>query len=425
MVLALKNTKKSNNLTLSKKQSVNVIYISSYIPRKCGIATFTHDLTSSVNKLKVGNSAEVVAITDNGQSYEYHKDVKCQIRQFNKSDYEKAVEYINKSSANVVNLQHEFGLYRLLDKDEACCSSAIADDDTSNNQVNINLENGNYLLSMIKSINSPIITTFHTILSNPDSQQLYEMRKLIEYSYAVIAMTEASKQALIRVYNCPTDKVRVICHGVPDFQYNQTKKYQQRLGIKDANPMLLEAGLLGPGKGLEFAINAMPKILKSAPKAKLFIVGQTHPVIIRNDGELYRECLEALIKKLEIGKSVVFVNHYLAGDDLFDYFQAANFFVTPYLNMQQSASGTLAWALGAGKICVSTPFQYAREMLSDGAGILVRQKSSTAIANSIVGVFNDPLLAESIQKKAYARGHQYIWSNTASDYAKIFRECIK
>lgn len=423
MVFVSKNVNNQINSSLPKnKSSINAIYISSYIPRKCGIATFTNDLVSAINRLNIGNPAEMIAMTDNGQSYEYTADVKREIKQLVKSDYEKAADYINKSAANIVNLQHEFGLYRVSEGNATCCLSAGAKGPDDSNAI---IDEGTYLLDMLRKVTKPIVTTFHTILSNPDNRQIYEMSKLIELSSAVIAMTETSKKTLIRVYGCPLEKVKVICHGVPDFLYNESKKYQKKLGIIKADPMILAAGLLGPGKGLEYTINAMPSIVKAAPNAKLFIVGQTHPVIIKNEGEVYREKLIQLIAKNKVTDNVVFVNRYLAGGDLFDYFQAADFFVTPYSNMQQSASGTLAWALGAGKICVSTPYQYAREMLADGAGILVRQKSSVAISRSIINAFNDPKLKESIHKKAYSRGHKSIWSNVAAQYAELFGQCIE
>lgn len=278
---------------------------------------------------------------------------------------------------------------------------------------------------MLDAIKKPIVTTFHTILSEPNDQQMYIACRIIERSSMVIAMTEVSRQSLIDLYDCPIEKVIVISHGVPDFDYNHVEKWQKKLDIKNVSPMILTAGLLGPGKELEYVIDAMPAILKKAPNAKLFIVGQTHPVIIKNDGEVYRNKLISLVKSNGVENSVEFVNHYLTEADLRDYFQAADFFVTAYSNMQQSASGTLAWGLGAGKICISTPYQYARELLSDGAGVLIEQKNSSAIAKSITEIYNNPVIANQIREKAYEKGHRHIWSNVATEYVNLFKTVSK
>ncbi|NCQ54088.1 hypothetical protein COV88_03360 [Candidatus Saccharibacteria bacterium CG11_big_fil_rev_8_21_14_0_20_41_19] len=414
------NIKKT--IPTGNKKCINAVYISSYLPRKCGIATFTDDLVSAIDKLCATNPAEIIAMTDPGQTYEYPKKVKFQINQYRKDDYIAAAEYINKSKIDVVSLQHEFGLYTGPESSYTCCLSAGAKQEENYNG---NIENGYYLLSMLDIITKPIITTFHTILSEPNDQQMYIARRIIEQSAVVIAMTEVSRQSLIDLYDCPAEKVVVISHGVPDFDYNHVEKWQKKLGINNASPMILTAGLLGPGKELEYVIDAMPSILKKAPNAKLFIVGQTHPVIIKNDGEVYREKLTNLVKLNDVVDSVEFVNHYLTDADLRDYFQAADFFVTAYSNMQQSASGTLAWALGSGKICISTPYQYARELLSDGAGVLVEQKNTSAIAKSITDIYNDPVRADQIREKAYDKGHRHIWANVATEYVNLFNNVLK
>jgi glycosyltransferase involved in cell wall biosynthesis len=251
------------------------------------------------------------------------------------------------------------------------------------------------------------------------------MRRIIERSEAVVAMTELSRQTLIDVYGCPPEKAVVVYHGVPDFSFNQIERYQRKLRIKNAKPMLLAAGLLGPGKGLEYIIDAMPAIVKALPQAKLFIVGQTHPVILRTEGESYREKLMQLVRKNKVTRHVRFVNKYLDNADLRNYYQAADFFITAYPNIQQSASGTLAWALGAGKICISTPYQYAKEVLGDGTGILIERRSITAIATSVIDTFKDPAAAKAIRKLAYAKGRLRTWPNVALSYLELFRLVIE
>lgn len=413
------NTKKL--ISSDRQKRVKAIYISSCLPRKCGIATFTDDLVNAIDTLGVVDLAELIAVTDTGQVYKYSDRVKYQINQYSQDDYIKAANYINKSNIDVVSLQHEFGLYTGPDSSYTCCLSAGAEQDN----INAKIENGYYLLSMLDIIEKPIVTTFHTILSSPNDQQMYIARRIIQKSAAIVAMTELSRQSLIDIYDCPAEKVVVISHGVPDFDFNHVEKWQLKLGIVDVSPMILTAGLLGPGKELEYVIDAMSSIIQKAPKAKLFIVGQTHPVIIKNEGEVYRDKLIELVKKNGIENNVEFVNQYLTELDLRDYFQAADFFVTAYSNMQQSASGTLAWGVGAGKICVSTPYQYAKELLLDGSGILVEQKNSSAIANSIVDVYSNPIEADKIREQAYNKGHKHIWANVAMDYVNLFEKVIK
>jgi glycosyltransferase involved in cell wall biosynthesis len=409
-----------SNLGLGGKSSIRVAYISSYLPRKCGIATFTDDLIRAIDKICPDQPANIIAVTDPGQSYDYPDNVVVEINQYNRMDYVKAARYVNESSIDVVSLQHEFGLYTGPDSSYTCCLSAGAKDNANNNKI----ENGYYMLAMLDMINKPIVTTLHTILSSPDEQQMYVVKRIIEKSAAIIAMTEVSRQTLLNFYNCPADKVYVISHGVPDFDFNHVKKHQEKLGIENASPMIMSAGLLGPGKELEYIINAMPDILKTAPSAKLYIVGQTHPVIVRNEGEVYREKLVSLIKSNNISDSVVFINHYLSDEELQEYYQAADFFVTAYSNMQQSASGTLAWAVGAGKVCISTPYQYAQELLSGGAGVLIESKNSQAIATSVIDLYNNPQKAEDVRNKAYKKGHQFIWASVGVDYMKLFKKSL-
>lgn len=404
--------------SLNHYPCVRVAYISSYLPRRCGIATFTNDLLTSIDKLHGSDCAEIIAMTDNGQKYAYSDRVKFEINQFSKADYEAAAEYINKSSVDTVSLQHEFGLHTGPRSPSSSCLSSWGIPKSGGNKV----EDEFFLLSMMDKINKPIVTTFHTVLQSPDSQQMYIVRKIIKYSAMIVSMSETSRGILIDVYGCPAEKVTVICHGVPDFEFDQTAKYQKKLGIKDASPMVLAAGLIGPGKGLEYTIDAMPAILKQSPSAKLYIVGQTHPVVLKNEGETYRNKLIDLINKNGISSSVVFVNKYLSDDDLHKYFQAADFFVTSYSSVQQSTSGMLSWGLSAGKVCVSTPYQHAKELLSDGSGILVAQESpAQPIGESIVNALKNPDYANQMRKKAYTKGHQWIWSNIAKEYTALFK----
>ncbi len=408
-------------LTPIQPQFVKVAFVSSCLPRKCGIATFTNDLMKSIDNLNGASYSEIIAMTDHGQSYDYPDKVKFEINQFSKTDYEQAAQHINQSSVDIVSIQHEFGLHTGPSSGLTCCLSAGAKEIIEDE---IEIEDEHYLLSMLDNIVKPIVTTFHTILPSPNRQQMYVVRRIIKRSAAIVAMSEISRNVLIDIYDCPPEKAVVICHGVPDFEFDKTKKYQTKLNIKDANPMILSAGLLGPGKGLETIIQAMPLIIEKLPLAKLFIVGQTHPVILSNEGESYRHMLIKIIKKNNLTNNVEFVNRYLCDNDLQDYFQATDYFVTAYARMQQSTSGMLAWGISAGKICLSTPYQHAVELLSDGTGILVKQNSASAIADGVVDTFNNSTKSKNMRHKAYEKGHDWIWSNVATDYLRLFAECI-
>jgi len=397
------------------KPSIRIVYISSHLPRKCGIATFTNDLITAIDKLETAEPAQIIAVADPGQRYEYPDKVKLQIRQYEKRDYLRAADYINESSIDVVNLQHEFGLYTGPE------TSYVTDSSAKSNK-NLEIENGYYLLPMLDRIKKPIVTTLHTILLCPDNRQLYIAKRIIAKSAKVIAMTKSSRQVLIDIYDCPKDKIVVIGHGVPDFHFDHAEQSKEKLGIQNTSPMILSSGLLGPGKELEYVIDAMPRIVSEIPNARLYIVGQTHPVLVRNEGEVYRNKLVKMVTDNKMSDNVIFINHYLSDEELRNYYQAADFFVTAYTNMQQSASGTLAWAVGSGKICISTPYQYAREMLSDGAGVLIQPRDPEAIATSIINLYNYPQKALRIRRKAYLAGHRNIWANVGSNYVEIFKK---
>jgi len=385
-------------VTLAQKQrAVRAIYISSYIPRRCGIATFTKDLTTAINNLNPHALSEIIAVLDDIE-YSYPWEVKTRISQQNLSDYIDAARYINRSSTDIVNLQHEFGLY--------------------------GGEDGEYILSLIDDLERPLVTTFHTVLPDPDEHKAYIMRRIIDKSAAVVAMTNESLQTLINKYNCPPGKVVLIHHGVPDFAFNGMASHKKKLRI-GAAPMILTAGLLGPGKGLEHVIDAMPEILSSIPEAQLYIVGQTHPHILKKEGEVYRKSLQRRVLKLNVTKAVKFVNKYLEDDDLHHYFSAADFFVTAYPNLQQPTSGTLAWGIASGKVNIATPYQHAREILQDGSGVLVKPNDSSSIADAVISFWSNPAAMEAIREKAYTKGRQMTWSGIGQQYLDLFRTVME
>ncbi len=377
-----------------EEKPIKAIYISSYIPRKCGIATFTKDLTTAVNNLNPRALAEIIALTDEGQQYEYPWEVKVRIHQNNPQDYMMAAHYINQSSADVVNLQHEYGLFGGVD--------------------------GDYILPMLDSITKPIVTNFHTIQPNPDEHKKYIMKRIVEKSAAVLAMTQSTRQILRDVYGCDIDKSVVIHHGVPDFSFNHVEKFKKRLNIKAKN-MILVSGLISPGKGIQYVVEAMPEIIKNFPETELYIVGETHPVLKRNEGEKYRESLEALAQKLNVSDNVKFVNKYLDLDELIEFYKAADIFITPHIDRQQPTSGTLSYALGAGNVAMSTPYNYATEVLANDVGIFVDFENAKSISDNINKVLGDPELMKMYKTNAYKLGRLMTWPSVAQRYLNLFK----
>ncbi len=382
------------NYLATLEAPVRVIYISSYIPRKCGIATFTKDLTTAINILNPEALAEIVAISDKENEYEYPWEAKYKIKQENIADYISCANYINQGSADVVVLEHEFGLFGGID--------------------------GEYILTLIDLINKPLITCFHSILPEPDEHKRYVMQRIIEKSAAAVAMSSISKKALIEQYNCPPNKTIVIQHGVYDFIFADTQDAKTRLNLNN-DFMLMVSGLIGPGKGFEYVIEAMPKILQANPKAKLYIIGETHPGILQDGGGNYEDFLTKKINDLNIKDNVVMINRFLDLPELIEYFKAADVYVTPHLDPQQPASGTLAKAIGAGKVCISTPFNYAQEMLANEVGILVPFKDSDSIAKSVIEVMDNKTLYDKYRRNAYKLGKTMQWPRIAQRYLNLFK----
>jgi polysaccharide biosynthesis protein PslF len=386
------------NAFLAKRKNVptdiaKAIYISTYTPRMCGIATFTDDLTSAICKVNSSYKPQIIALTDTDKKYDYGEEVVLEISQGRLSDYKRAAYYINNSEAEVVNLQHEFGIFGGND--------------------------GEYVLEMLRLINKPIVTCLHTILPNSGERKSKILEEIMNLSTTVIAMSKSSKQVLLDQYELPKDKVQIIHHGVPVFSIKPPRIFRKKMGIK-ATPMIMVSGLIGPGKGFEHAIEAMVKVSWHYPESKLYVVGRVHPSAAGDKSINYMTNLKNLVTKLGISKNVVFVDKFLSLDKLIEYFQATDFYITPHLDKKQPTSGTLAKAIGAGKVCISTPFSYATEMLSGGSGILVDYSSPDQIANAIIKTLSHPVRMQTYRTKAYLRGIDMHWPNVATKYSILF-----
>jgi polysaccharide biosynthesis protein PslF len=380
-----------------KSKSINAIYISSYIPRKCGIATYTKDLTMAINHINPYSKAEICALVKPEDNINYGSEVKIRIKQNEIGSYIKAADYINKSKADVVILEHEFGLY--------------------------GGEFGEYIISLMELVKKPLIVTTHTIPDDSSTGYGLVLKDVLKFAEKVIVMMAQSMGKLIKEYNYPVEKIEIIPHGVPDIPLESNDKYKKEKGLED-RLILGNINLLSEVKGLEYTIEALKDIKAQFPNVLYLIIGQTHPVVLKDVGEKYRNFLKEKIKLYNLGKNVKFINEYITLDELIEWLKIIDIYITPYLDPQQSASGALAYAIGAGKVCISTPYLYAKEILSNDRGIIVPFKNSRAITDAVIDIFKNPQKKSLIEKKTYEFGRMMTWHNVALQHFELFDEVI-
>lgn len=376
---------------------MKVAFLGDYVPRKCGIATFTADLRNAVTARGPDDAFPVVAVTDPGRSYAYPPEVRFELPQNDVSSYVRAADFLNVSHIDVLCVQHEFGIY--------------------------GGEAGAHLLALLRRARMPTVTTLHTILEKPDSAQEKVFRELIAYSDRLVTMSEKGREMLRSLYRVADNKIVVIPHGIPDVPFVDPNFYKDQFGLV-GRPVLLTFGLLSPGKGIETAIGALPSIVEKTPTAIYVILGATHPNLVREQGETYRLSLERLVRKLGMEDHVMFVNRYVTTEELCEFIGAADIYLTPYLNEAQITSGTLAYCFGAGKVVVSTPYWHAAELLADGRGVLVPFGDSASIAQGVNSILEDEPRRHSMRKEAYLLGRSMIWSQVARDYLTTFEGAL-
>jgi glycosyltransferase involved in cell wall biosynthesis len=386
--------KNLEKIITSKSKAIRVIYISSYIPRRCGIATYTKDLTNAINLLNPYALAEIMAVNRSEEKIDYPWEVKFKINQDELESYLQAALYINQSGADLISLQHEFGLFG------GNC--------------------GEYIIPLIESIKKPLITTLHTVVDDSNSYYGIILKRLIKKSKAVIVMMKQIKEKLIKDYEATSNKIVVIPHGAPDLTHSPTEEYKKKKNL-NGKIVLGNINLLSKDKGIEYALEAVSLIKEKYPNVLYLVIGQTHPVVLKNEGEKYRNFLEKKTKQLGIEKNVRFINKYLSLDELIDWLKTIDIYITPYLNPQQSASGALAYAIGCGKPCISTPYLYAKEVLSQGRGVLIPFRDAKSIAKSVFFLWENPEKRKEIEKKAYAYGRLMTWPNVALKHLELFR----
>lgn len=381
-----------------KRKTTRAIYITSYVPRKCGIATFTKDLTNAINLLNPHALSEIMAVTIDGEGCEYPWEVKMKINRDNLNSYLQAAEYINKSATDIVVLEHEFGLFG------GRC--------------------GEYIVPLVESLKKPLIITCHTVMDDPNGEYGQLLKRVIDKASAITVMMEESKKKLVDKYGVSKNKVVVIPHGTPDLPFNATERAKKKKGLT-GRYVLGNINLISESKGIEYTLEAVAEIAKTIPNVLALIVGQTHPGVIASEGEKYRNSLKALIKKLKIKDNVKFVNKYVSLEELLEWLKAMDVYVTPYLDPQQSSSGALAYALGAGKLCISTPYLYAKEVLKNNRGILVPFKNSDAIAKAVIETWKDSEKRKTISKNAYDYGRLMTWSSVGLQHLDLFKAILE
>lgn len=380
-----------------QERPLNVIYVSSYIPRKCGIATYTKDLTNAINLLNSRSLAEILAINHAEEELEYPWEAKFKITHDDLGTYLSAAEYVNQSHADVVSLQHEFGLF--------------------------GGECGEYILPFVEALEVPLVTTFHTVVTDYDGKQAEILRRIAQKSEAIIVMMEDVAQRLIEHYGIPHEKIVVIPHGVPDIPFNSAHAHKKKRKMSD-RLVLGNINLLDKNKGIEYALEAVAEIKKTVPEVLYVVIGQTHPEVRKRDGDSYRNFLKKRVRELGISDNVRFVNEYLPLREVVDWLKTIDIYITPYLDPQQVTSGALAYAIGAGKACISTPYIYSKEMLADNRGILIPFRDSKAIADAVLDLVKHPEKKEMIEANAYRFGRLMTWPNVAQSELNLLRAIV-
>jgi len=371
---------------------LRVAVIGNHLPRQCGIATFTTDLCDAIAAEYGVAGVSVVAVNDPQSRYRYPARVRFEITESDLSSYKAAADFLNSSNVDLVCLQHEYGIF--------------------------GGKAGSHVLRLLQRLKMPVVTTLHTVLREPDLDQLVVMQEIASRSNRLIVMSEHSSQFLQDVFRVPGEKIDLIPHGIPDLPFSEPTSYRD--SFSTGKTVLLTFGLLSPNKGFENVIQALPNILSRHSNVVYIIAGATHPHVRRREGDRYRLQLEALAKKLGVQESVVFYNRFVSTQEMAALVGSADIYVTPYRYEAQAVSGTLAYALGAGKAIISTPYWHATELLDDGRGVLVPFEDPAAIADAAIELLDNDAAREAMRKRAYRYARQMVWDQVAQSYMRTF-----
>ena len=370
-----------------------IAFLGNYVPRKCGIATFTSDLLGAVAARHPNSRCFAVPVNDTDGHYRYPDAVRFEIEEQDLDSYRRAASFLNSSNVDVVSVQHEFGIF-----------GGPA---------------GGHVLALLRELEAPVVTTFHTVLLKPNADQHRVMRKLIAHSTRLVVMAERGRTILREVYQAPPAKIDLIPHGIPDVNFVAPDYYKDQFGVA-GKKVLLTFGLLSPNKGIEHVLHALPDVVAEFPDVVYIVLGATHPHELRARGEAYRLGLDAIVRKNKLENNVIFHNRFVDLKELTEFIGAADLYITPYLDEAQSTSGTLAYAFGAGKAVISTPYWHAAELLRDQRGVLVPFADPKAIAREASGLLRDGTRRNAMRDNAYRLGREMVWSNTAGLYMRSF-----
>jgi glycosyltransferase involved in cell wall biosynthesis len=373
----------------------SIALIGNYLPRMCGIATFTTDLVEAISAEAPQAHCWAVAMNDTPEGYAYPGKVRFEINQNKLSEYGTAAEFLSVHHTDILCVQHEYGIF--------------------------GGEAGSHLLKLLEEVRMPVVTTLHTVLKEPSVEYRNVMLRLASLSDRLIVMSRKAVGMLRDIYGIPEEKITFIHHGIPDMSFVDSNFYKDQFGV-EGKKVILTFGLLSPVKGIEYVLQALPEVRKKHPDVVYIVLGATHPHVVKTVGEEYRIRLQQMVQKLDIREQVLFHNRFVEIDELREYLGCADLYVTPYLEEAQITSGTLAYAMGTGKAVISTPYWYATEMLAEGRGIIVPFKDPEALAQQITGLLDDDIGRNAMRKKSYLFSRDAVWKEVAKEYLQVFNE---
>src|SRR5580658_4068137 len=370
-----------------------IAVIGNYLPRHCGIATFTTDLCEAISAEYGTARLLALPVNDTEQGYDYPARVRWSLAHDDVGSYQEAAEFLNFNNIDMVCLQHEYGIF-----------GGPA---------------GSHILHLLRGLKMPVVTTLHTVLREPNPDQLMVMEEIAELSDRLIVMSQLSSQFLQEIFKVPGSKIDMVPHGVPDLPFLDPNFYKDRFGV-EGKAVLLTFGLLSPNKGIENVIQALPQILAKHKNVVYIVAGATHPHILRREGDKYRASLQALAKEVGVESQVMFHNRFASPEEMAEFIGAADIYITPYRHEAQVVSGTLAYALGAGKAIISTPYWHAIELLDDRRGALVPFENPDAIAQKAIELLDIPAIRHAMRKRAYLFAREMVWKRVAQGYMESF-----
>jgi len=371
-----------------------IAFVGNYLPRECGIATFTTDLCNALTGEFGSGRLFAIPVNDPESSYEYPEQVRLELTQEDIESYERAAEFLNFNGNDLVCLQHEYGIF-----------GGAA---------------GRYILALLRKLKMPLVTTLHTVLREPDANQRIVLEEIAQLSDRLVVMSELAARLLHEVYAVPAGKIDVIPHGVPDLPFMDPNYFKDKFGT-EGKSVLLTFGLLSPNKGIENVIRALPSIVARHPNVVYIVSGVTHPHIRRREGEQYRESLRRLAEELGVSDRLILNNRFVSAEELVEHVGAADIYITPYRQEAQVVSGTLAIALGAGKAIISTPYWHAKELLADKRGLIVPFENPEAISDAVIGLLENDAQRHAMRKRAYLHSRETTWPKTARAYMASFQ----